>query len=512
MNIYMWVVLILISFLSVAIVIRMHQIRQFKRYQYFRYYSYALVFWSMVTILRGVVIEPFFIYHLSFLIYPTVFLITSFLYMTIRVYTGGHISKFLKIFTLVFFLIDLVLSLTNSFHHLLLQLDYTSAITISMFATASIGIFFYIHTLVCYLLMFVGLYFLLRLFLINFKKEKDTYPFILFFSGIILGIILNIIHVFFYSFVVDPTYIFMVIVAIIMMNIFRNRDLQLILHANGNKDILDHSREMYIISSHQGQVVDCSKNLKVKYKDFIEAGVTLNELKEMLKETSILYTNDRELTGEFDSKKHYYHIKEKRIKMPYFLYYGRLTLLYEETSDIKLINEMDRIMSHDLMTGLYNRNYFENQIPLLENANNNFGVIIIDVDGLKLHNDYLGHKSGDELLIKFSNMMLQICNQNEELIPIRLGGDEFLLILKHGDFEVLERIASELTNKGKVNDPIKSIYFSYGISVRDNKKSKFSAVLRDADKNLYLMKDKKIEEKKKLELHFKALEENDKIN
>lgn len=507
MNIYMWVILILISFLSVAFLIRLHQIRQFKRYQYFRYFGYTLVTWSMINILRNVVIEPFFIYHLSFLIYPIVFLLTSFLYMTIRIYNGGEISKFFKVFTIVFFLADLILSLTNSLHHLVLQINYTNMITTDMFSTASIGILFYIHTLVCYILMFLGLYHLLKVFIINFKRDKDTYPFVLFFASIVLGIILNIIHVFFYSFVIDPTYVFMVVVGIIMLNIFRNRDLRLILYGTGNKDILDNTREMYIISTHLGQVIDCSKNLKIKFKDLIENGITLIELKEKLKETSILYLNERDLVGEFDSKKHYYHVKEQQIKMPHFRYYGRLTLLYEETSDIKLINEMDRIMSHDLMTGLYNRNYFENQIPLLDNTNHNFGLMIIDVDGLKLHNDYLGHKSGDELLIRLSNMMLQTCNEVEELIPIRMGGDEFLFILKQGNLEVLEKIAKEMTKNGKTKDPINSVYFSYGISVRDEKNSKFSAVLRDADANLYLMKEKKIAEKKKLEAYFKSLEE-----
>jgi len=275
---------------------------------------------------------------------------------------------------------------------------------------------------------------------------------------------------------------------------------------NGNKDILDNTRELYIISNHQEIVVDCSKEIKEKYQDLIEQGISLKELKTKLEEHSILYLNDKDLTKEFESDKRYYHIKEQRIKMPHFLYYGSLTLLYDETSDIKLINEMDRVMSHDLMTGLYNRNFFENQIPLLENADFNFGVMIIDVDGLKLHNDYLGHKSGDELLINFSNMMLKVCNQYEELIPIRLGGDEFLFIAKHGDMDTLNKIASDLTALGKNDDPVKCINFSYGISIRSRSNRKFSTVLRDADKELYVLKEKKVDEKAILEKYFKSIE------
>ncbi len=508
MNIYMWTLLIVASFMSVAFMISLQNIKQNKNYRYFRYYSYLLVIWSVISILRNVIEEPFLIYHLAFLIYPIVFLVTSFLYMTIKVYTGGTVNKYIKIFVAVFFVIDLGLSLTNSFHHLMLDLNYTSLIISRDFGQAGLGIFFYIHTLVCYTLMFVSLYELLKFFIIRIKRDKDIYPFILFSASIILGIILNIIHVFFTPFEVDPTFVFMVVVGVIMMDIFRKRDLKLLLNANENRDILDNIRELYIISDHLGMVVDCSKNLKNKYQELIDQGITLKDLKNKMKEKTVLYYSDKELNREFDPKKRYYHIKEQKVRMPRFKYFGRITLLYDETSDLKLINEMDRAMSHDLMTGLYNRNHFENQIPLLESSNNNFGVIIMDVDGLKLHNDYFGHKNGDELLIKFSNMLLNISNENSDLIPIRLGGDEFLLISKIGNKETLKEISEGLQELGKSDDPKKCICFSYGISVRTNKLDKFSQVLKDADKNLYIMKEKKIEKKIEMEAYFNSLDKS----
>lgn len=488
--------------------LHLQSIKKFKKYTYFRYLSYVLLAWTIVTILRVVVIEPFLIYHLTFMVYPIVFLTTVFLYLTVKIYLGNTINKYLKISLMIFFAIDLGLSLTNSFHHLLLDINYDSAITTAAFSTASIGIFFYVHTLACYILLFLGLYELLTVFISNFKRDRDLYPFVLLSSSIVVGVIMNIVHIFFYAFTIDPTYIFIIVVATILLNIFKNRDLNLIIDANGNKDILKRIREMYIISDHKGMVVDCSENIKLKCNDVLDQHPTLSKIKKELEKSSVLYTSDDQLPNEFDSSKKYYHVKEQRIKMPHFLYFGRITLLYDETSDIKLISEMDRIMSHDLMTGLYNRNYFESQIPILEGEAMHFGLIIFDVDGLKLHNDYLGHKSGDELLINFSNMMLRTCNKHVGLKPIRLGGDEFLIISENGNTDFLNQIASELTENGLSSNPVKSISFSYGVATRTRSNVKFSTVLKEADANLYVMKEDRKVVKETMEEHFKSIEKN----
>lgn len=510
MSTLMWIILLFVSFLSLILMIRLQAIKKFKKYTYFRYLSYVIVAWTLVTILRNVVVEPFMIYHLTFLIYPIVYLVTVFLYLTIKIYLGKSINKYFKILLIVFFVINITLSLTNSFHHLFLNIDYTSTVTTVAFSTAPIGYFFYIHTLACYLLMFIGFYELLVVFILNIKHEKDVYPFLLLSVSIVLGVVMNIVHIFFYPFVIDPTYIFIVLVATIMHNIFKSRDLNLIIDANRNRDILNRISELYIITDHQGNVVDCSENLKEKCDHDFIGEMTLANIKKELEKTSVLFQVDNQIPEDFDSTKRYYHLKEEKIRMPHFRYHGTLTLLYDETSDIKLINEMDRVMSHDLMTGLYNRNYFESQIPIIENEDIFYGLIIFDVDGLKMHNDYLGHKAGDELLINFSRMLLNLSNKHEGLTPIRLGGDEFLLISRNGEKEFLDQIAYELTELGYDEDPVKNIGFSYGVANRSRVSLRFSTVLKEADAQLYIMKESRKEEKMKAEAYFKSIDKKNK--
>ncbi|PKK96482.1 MAG: hypothetical protein CVV58_06140, partial [Tenericutes bacterium HGW-Tenericutes-3] len=76
MNITMWSLLVIVSFMSVAFMMSLQNIKHNKNYKYFRFFSYGLVFWSAISVLRNVIREPFFIYHLGFLIYPLVFLVT----------------------------------------------------------------------------------------------------------------------------------------------------------------------------------------------------------------------------------------------------------------------------------------------------------------------------------------------------------------------------------------------------------------------------------------------------
>jgi len=60
----------------------------------------------------------------------------------------------------------------------------------------------------------------------------------------------------------------------------------------------------------------------------------------------------------------------------------------------------------DALTGLYNRAYFEQEMHRLESGcNDPVGLIVCDVDGLKLINDTLGHEVGDALLIAIGNVL-----------------------------------------------------------------------------------------------------------
>ncbi len=104
---------------------------------------------------------------------------------------------------------------------------------------------------------------------------------------------------------------------------------------------------------------------------------------------------------------------------------------YQTARIAKELSQVQRKAWTDPLTRLGNRRLLEDRIgPLLakqRKAGAEMAVVMFDVDNFKTLNDTLGHGAGDELL-RFMGELLSQCVREEDL-AIRLGGDEFLLVL-----------------------------------------------------------------------------------
>ncbi|MDK2838701.1 MAG: hypothetical protein PWQ83_236 [Thermosipho sp. (in: thermotogales)] len=137
-------------------------------------------------------------------------------------------------------------------------------------------------------------------------------------------------------------------------------------------------------------------------------------------------------------------------------------------------NELSNSRYIDPLTKACNRNILEK----LDNSNVEGFFVLIDLDNFKELNDRFGHEKGDEILKKFSNLIIE--NIRKEDLFIRLGGDEFALIVNLDDPKsFVERLR-------KLSINVINLDFSYGIV----KFSKFSKSYRLADKLLYDMKSR----------------------
>jgi diguanylate cyclase (GGDEF)-like protein len=94
--------------------------------------------------------------------------------------------------------------------------------------------------------------------------------------------------------------------------------------------------------------------------------------------------------------------------------------------------------THDVMTGLYNRAYFQETLQRLEkNRSDPVSIIIADLNGLKSVNDSLGHQTGDNLIRRAGEVFKASLNGKQ--VAARIGGDEFAVILP----DASEQVASE---------------------------------------------------------------------
>ncbi len=122
-----------------------------------------------------------------------------------------------------------------------------------------------------------------------------------------------------------------------------------------------------------------------------------------------------------------------------------LVALQDVTARKKAEEYLRYLGTHDVMTGLYNRAFFEETLQNLEaNRRDPVSFIIVDLNGLKSTNDTMGHHAGDKLIRRTAEVLK--ASIEEGTIAARIGGDEFILIMPDADEqkarEMVERVES----------------------------------------------------------------------
>jgi diguanylate cyclase (GGDEF)-like protein/PAS domain S-box-containing protein len=171
--------------------------------------------------------------------------------------------------------------------------------------------------------------------------------------------------------------------------------------------------------------------------------------------------------------------------------------VFSDISSIKRTQEeLAHLANHDPLTGLPNRNLFQDRLEhaLQGNRRNdeNCAVIFMDLDRFKNVNDTLGHPAGDQLLCRMARRLLDCVRETDTVA--RLGGDEFILLLERigGDAcaeRVAHKIQEALAKPVEVNGHEVFISASIGISVypRDGKQG--TELIRNADAAMYRAKE-----------------------
>ena len=140
---------------------------------------------------------------------------------------------------------------------------------------------------------------------------------------------------------------------------------------------------------------------------------------------------------------------------------------------------------HDDLTELYNRRFFVEELKRLDTARQlPLSIIIADINGLKIVNDSLGHKKGDELIVKAANILRRVTR--EEDILARYGVDEFAILLPQTDNnkarKISQRIKSHCENFSQDKFPV---FLGIGLATKNRTEQNIEAVLKEADNKMY---------------------------
>lgn len=115
---------------------------------------------------------------------------------------------------------------------------------------------------------------------------------------------------------------------------------------------------------------------------------------------------------------------------------GLLVVNIEDVTEEKNhAQKLKKTAYHDFMTGLPNRNQFNEEFPAFlmkaEFNSTKVGVLIVDIDNMKYINDSQGHSAGDKILIDAAKVLSQFKNSN--IIAYKHGDDEFLVIIQNAN-------------------------------------------------------------------------------
>lgn len=155
-------------------------------------------------------------------------------------------------------------------------------------------------------------------------------------------------------------------------------------------------------------------------------------------------------------------------------------------------SKLTYLSTHDALTGLYNRSFFNEEMTRLETDGlYPISIIIADVDDLKKTNDYFGHAVGDVLLYRTAQAL--ISSFRVEDVVARIGGDEFAILLPKTNEETaknaIQRFKESVQAINSVSHDI-PIRLSIGVStIKPNGSIKKGFIL--ADENMYVNKQNK---------------------
>ncbi len=478
----------LIAFISIIPAIHMFRNRKDRKYACLKVLIYATFVWTLFMVLERVSSNTVLTYYVSMLGYPLKMIFASLMLCTIFQYVEKKFPKWLLFVLGGLVFTDLIFALTNSWTQAFLKLSVEELTTFNDLYTALKGPLFIYHLLISYAIALTAI---ILLFVFLAKKQsirqyKEVTKMMV--ISICIVLLFNSLQLFLIEVNVDLTYFSLVVVAYSLYDVIYRKDMIFNLRTSGRSEILANMRELYILTDHQKRVIEVSPLLLDKYnldeKDII--GQPFSDIIEQLKSKLSLYETIHIDQDEGVEKDHY-HLREKEFHLKGIRETGYMILLYDETQVYNLLRELNRLSNFDAMTGLNNRNYIEKKLETISDTQT-IGVFSIDLNGLKVNNDYLGHERGDRMLKKVAYILKESFKDVKEKDIARIGGDEFLVITYQINEVKLEEYFAKLLDNAHHDNVLEEVSISVGQSSDSTGVKSIYTLIKEADDRMYEMK------------------------
>ena len=166
---------------------------------------------------------------------------------------------------------------------------------------------------------------------------------------------------------------------------------------------------------------------------------------------------------------------------------GSFAFVTDITKRKRAEEKLKEMSLYDSLTGLFNRNFFEEEMTRLRDGGSSpVGIVICDLDGLKFINDTLGHQSGDQMLMNAAELLQN--NFRSTDIMARIGGDEFAILFTDTNQEMVERMLQRFrqsVHEYNNTDPEIPLSISVGCAVSETPVSDMHDLFSEADNRMY---------------------------
>ena len=143
------------------------------------------------------------------------------------------------------------------------------------------------------------------------------------------------------------------------------------------------------------------------------------------------------------------------------------------------------ISTHDQLTDLYNRRYYEEVLTQIDRPEQlPLSVIVADINGLKIFNDSFGDMEGNKIIMEAARILSNCCREGD--ILARTGGDEFSILLPKTSYETALQLVKRIQdtckqNKLSISNENFQISLSLGAATKEAESDDFTKVSKQAE-------------------------------